>query len=226
MPITMRPFTDERDFAAIIELARTVPPSNPHVVDLPWRISSPVTASGRDAYVWEDENGVLLGFAAWQYWWAALDYFIRPGSHKHEIEEQMYGVMEQRFRELDQERGKPLPYWVEFRDDDSERIAVAEQRGYTLEADYYYVQMWHPLIEPLAEPLLPAGFTIRPLGGMQEVESYVALHRAALMLRRFKAHGAKESRVETDGGRTLALRAYESIGFHVAHKVFRQGKYV
>lgn len=210
----------------------------------------------------------------------------------------MYRVMEQRFRELDQERGRPLPYWVEFRDDDPERKAVAEQHGYTLEADYYYVQMQHPLIEQLAEPLLPAGFIIRPLAGTQEAAAYVALHRAAFestsmtvawrqrtlmtpyynpeldlvliapdktlvgfcvgwldpyraigqiepigihpnaqsmglgnallheILRRFKAYGAKEARVETDNPRTSALQAYESVGFQVAHKVFRQGKYM
>lgn len=298
MSITVRPFIGERDFAAIIELARAVPTSNPHIVDLPWRISSPVTTSERDAYVWEDESGALRGFAAWQYWWAVLDYFIRPGSHKLEIEEQIYSVMEQRFRELDQERGKPLPYWVEFRDDDPERKAAAEQHGYTLEADYYYVQMRHSLTEPLADAQLPVGFTIRPLAGMQEAELYVALHRAAFestsmtvewrqhtlrtpyynpgldlvlvapdktlvgfcvgwldpyraigqiepigihpnvqsmglgnallheILRRFKAHGAKTARVETNGDRTPAIQAYESVGFQVVHRVLRLGKYV
>ena len=294
----MRPFVGEQDFAAILELAKTVPESNPHIVDLPWRISTPVTVSGRDAYVWEDEDGVLLGFAAWQYWWAALDYFVRPDSHKQEIEEQIYGVMERRFRELDAERGRPLPYWVDFRDDDLERKTLAEQHGYTLEGDYYYVQMQNPLSKPLAEAQLPAGFALRPLAGMQEVEAYVNLHHAAFestsmtvewrqrtlltpyynpeldlvlvapdktlvgfcvgwldpfraigqiepigvhpsvqgmrlgsillheILRRFKAHGAKTARVETNDDRTPAIQAYKSVGFQVAHRVLRLGKYV
>ncbi len=298
MTVSMRPFVGEQDFLAILELARTAPTSNPHIVDLPWRISSPVTESGRDAYIWEDENGVLLGFAAWQYWWAALDYFVRPGSHKQAVEEQIYSTIERRFRELDAERGKPLPYWIEFRDDDLERKTLAEQHGYTLEEDYYYVQMQHLLTEPLAEAQLPAGFTLRPLAGMQEVEAYVALHRAAFestsmtvewrqrtlltpsynpeldlvlvapdktlvgfcvgwldpfraigqiepigvhpdvqgiglgnallheILRRFKAYGAKRARVETNGDRIPAIRAYESAGFRVVHRVLRRGKYV
>jgi ribosomal protein S18 acetylase RimI-like enzyme len=293
----MRPSKGEQDFAAILELARAVPESNPHIIDLPWRISTPVTASEQDACVWEDENGVLHGFAAWQYWWAALDYYIRPGSHQQEIEEQMYSVMERRFRELDVERGNRLPYWIEFRDDDVERKDTAEQHGYTLKGDYYYVQMQHLLLEPLAEARLPAGFTLRPLAGMQEVEAYVALHRAAFestsmtvewrrrtlltpsynpeldlvvvapgttlvgfcvgwldsyrtigqiepigvhpsmqgmglgnvllheILRRFKDCGAKTARVETNGDRIAAIRAYESVGFQVAHKVLRRGKY-
>ncbi len=298
MTISMRPFAGEHDFVALVELVKTVPASTPHIVDLPWRMSSPVTTSNRDAYVWEDENGTLLGFAAWQYWWAVLDYFIRPDFHKQAIEQQLYSIMQQRFRELDQERGKQFPYWVEFRDDDAERKAAAEQHGYTLKEDYYYVQMQHSLTELSKELHLPTGFTIRPLAGAQEVEVYVVLHRAAFesmsmtsewrqrtlltpyyqpeldlvvvapdgtlagfcvgwldpyraigqiepigihpnfqgmglgsallheILRRFKAYGAKEARVETQSIRIPAVQAYESVGFQVAHKVFRQGKYI
>jgi len=298
MTITMRPFTGETDFAALVELVKMIPASTPHVVDLPWRMSSPVTTSGRDAYIWQDEDGSFLGFAAWQQAWAALDYYVRPGSYKQEIEDQLFSVMEQRFHELDQEHGEQFPYWVEFRDDDTERKAVAEQHGYTLQVDYSCVQMQHPLTELLEEPHLPRGFTIRPLAGIQEVQAYVALHRAAFestsmivewrqqtlltpyyqqeldlvliasdgtlagfcvgwlnphymigqiepigihpnfqgmglgkallheMLRRFKTHGAKEARVETNSDRTSAIQAYTSVGFYIVHKVFRQGKYM
>ena len=177
--ISIHPFAAKHHVAAVFDLARTVPASNPHIVDLPWRISSLVTASRYDAYVVEDKYGGLLGFFAWQHSWAALDYFIRPGFLQKDVEKYVYDVMEQRFHELDVERGKPLPYWIEFRDDDLERKTVAEQHGYTLEEDYYHVQMQQLLAEPLAEVHLPAGFTIRPLAGMQEVETYVALHRAA-----------------------------------------------
>ena len=301
MTITMRPFVSKTDFIALAELVKTMPNNTPHIVDLPWRMSSPVTISGRDAYVWQDEDGLFLGFAAWQNAWATLDYYVRPGSHKQDIEQQLYGVMEQRFRELDQERGEPLPYWIEFRDDDIERKAIAEQYSYTHETDYHYVQMLHSLnggqlLEEL--PYLPTGFTLRPLAGVQEVEAYVALHRAAFestsmtsewrqrtlltptyrseldivvvapdntlagfcvgwldlyrsigqiepigvhpnfqgmglgrvllyeILRRFQAYGAKEVRVEPNNGRTPAQQAYESVGFQIAHKIVRQGKYV
>jgi len=298
MTISMRPFAGEADFLALTELVKSVPANTPHIVDLPWRMSSLVTTASRDAYVWQDEDGIFFGFAAWQYAWAALDYYIRPGLHQQDIEHQLYRVMEQRFHKLDQERGELLPYWVEFRDDDAERKVAAEQHGYILEVDYDYVQMQHSLTELLEKPHLPTDFTIRPLAGTQEVKAYVALHRAAFestsmtsawrhgtlltpyyqpeldivvvapdgtlagfcvgwldpyrgigqiepmgvhpgfqgmglgrallyeILRRFQAHGAKEARVEPDGGRVPAIQAYESVGFAVAHKVFRRGKYM
>lgn len=34
---------------------------------------------GRDAAFWEDANGKVIGLAAWQYYWAALDFYILPG---------------------------------------------------------------------------------------------------------------------------------------------------
>ena len=298
MPITMRPFAGETDFVALTKLVKTVPDCTPHIVDLPWRVSSPVTMSGRDAYVWLEENGSFLGFAAWQFWWASLDYYVRPSQHKQEIEHQLFHIIEQRFRELDQQRDSRPPYWLEFRDDDTARKAIAEHYGYTLQTDYSYVQMQHPLTGLIEELPLPKGFTVRPLAGKQEVAAYVSLHRAAFesasmttewrqrtlvtpyyqpeldivvvapdgtlvgfcvgwldpyrgigqiepigvhpdfqgmglggallheILRRFKAHGAKEARVETDSSRVPAIQAYASVGFHVAHKVFRQGKYI
>jgi ribosomal protein S18 acetylase RimI-like enzyme len=39
--------------------------------------------------------------------------------------------------------------------------------------------MARPLLEPIAAPSLPTGFTIRPLAGEAEVAARVALHRAA-----------------------------------------------
>ena len=47
MTITMRPFAGEADFLALTELIKTVPANTPHTVDLPWRMSSPVTTYGR-----------------------------------------------------------------------------------------------------------------------------------------------------------------------------------
>ncbi|HEY7418939.1 MAG TPA: GNAT family N-acetyltransferase [Ktedonobacteraceae bacterium] len=85
----------------------------------------------------------------------------------------------QRFRELDQERGKPLPYWVEFRDDDTERRLLAEAQGFLLDEDYHYIQFHHSLSVPLADPIPPDGFLLRQLKGEQEVSAYAELHRAA-----------------------------------------------
>jgi GNAT superfamily N-acetyltransferase len=175
----MRPWRDETDLPLIVDLLRSVPLSSRHLIDIPWRLSSPALHTGRDARVWEDDDGKLVGFAAWQIYWAVLDYFVRPGEHQHSVETGIFSWAMERFRELDAERGRPLPYWVEFRDDDIERQRIVEVQGFLIDDDYQYIQMLHLLSEPLPEPTLPCGFTLRPIAGEREVNNYVELHRAA-----------------------------------------------
>ena len=179
MTITMRPWQDETDLPLIVDLLRNVSPTSRHLIDIPWRLSSPALRDERNARVWIDEDGNMLGFAAWQIYWAVLDYFVRPGMYQQAVETGIFDRAMQLFRELDLERGHPLPYWVEYRDDDVERLRVIEAHGFLLDDDYQYIHMSHPLTEPLPEPKLPDGFIIRPFAGEREVNGYVELHRAA-----------------------------------------------
>lgn len=84
-----------------------------------------------------------------------------------------------RFRERDEERGYPLPYWVEFRDDDRERQQLAEAHGFLEEGEDRYVLLQHSLANLPPTPTLLDGFTLRPLAGEQEVVAYTEVHRAA-----------------------------------------------
>jgi mycothiol synthase len=179
MALTMRGSRGEADFALIADLICSVPSTSRHLIDLPWRLSSPAFQSGDDSCLWEDGQGTLLGFAAWQVSWATLDFFIRPGSHQQMLETALFNWATQRFQELDRARGSALPYWVEFRDDDTERRTLIEAHGFLLNANYHYVQLSHSLALPLQEPILPEGFVLRPLAGEQEVAAYVDVHRAA-----------------------------------------------
>jgi len=179
MAIIMRPWREETDLLLIGDLLHSVAPTSRHLVDIPWRLSSPALQDERNARVWIDDGGRMLGFATWQVYWAVLDYFVRPGMYQHTVENGIFSWAMGRFRELDAERGRPLPYWVEFRDDDIERQCVVEAHGFLLDDDYQYVQMLHPLTNPLPKPMLPAAFMIRPIAGEREVNSYVELHRAA-----------------------------------------------
>jgi ribosomal protein S18 acetylase RimI-like enzyme len=121
----------------------------------------------------------LLGLAAWQQPWAALDFFTRHDKAQHEVEEQLFAWAMARFQAMDQERGAPLPCWVEMRSDDAERQALVTSHGFTLDEDFTYIHLRHPLAHPPEVAPLPDGITIRPLEGKSEVAAYVALHRAA-----------------------------------------------
>lgn len=183
MTITRKAFRGVADMPRILELVRAMPLACPHVVDLPWRLSSPAIAEGHDAAYWETDDGHVIGFAAWQYYWAALDFFLLPGAAgpaRAAAESDLFAWAEGRFRERDAERGYPLPYAVEFRDDDVERRRVAEAHGFlSQDDDAGYVLLQHALVALPTVPDLPEGFALRSLRGEEEAPAYAALHRAA-----------------------------------------------
>ena len=179
MSITRRPFHGETDLSHIIDLVSTLSLSARHVIDLPWRLSTPAMYEDGNAVVWEDVDGRVVGFAVWQYYWAVLDFFILPGSHQQEVEADLFSWADGRFRELDQVRGRTLPYWVEFRDDDVERRHLARDHGFHFEEHDAYVLLQHRLRDLPHTPALPDGFTLRSLAGVREAEAYAALHRVA-----------------------------------------------
>src|SRR5581483_10888788 len=118
---TRRPYQGAKeDDSRIAHLLEDQPEVSRHLIDQPWKLSSPAIQGGKNACLWEDENGQLLAFAAWQLYWATLDLFIRSGSWQRAVENDIFTWAEKRFKELDRERGSPLPYWVEYRDDDPE----------------------------------------------------------------------------------------------------------
>lgn len=179
MAITRRSFDGGDHLPRVLELVRKMPYSCRHIVDWPWRLSTPAIHAGGDAVFWENNEGLMVGFAAWQYYWAALDFFILPGSQQSEVEADLFAWADQRFRERDAERGKPLPYWAEFWEDDHERQQLVNAYGFQVEEYERYVYLEHPLENLPSVPALPAGFTLRTLRGMDEVAAYAELHRAA-----------------------------------------------
>ncbi len=176
--VNRRPFRGETDVPPILDLIASMPLSCRHVIDLPWRLSSPAINEGRDAAFWEDSSG-RVGFAAWQYYWAVLDFFILPGPQAQAAEDDLFAWADARFRERDAERGRPLPYGVDYRDDDSERLRIVERYGYTLDDDGGYVLLRHDLVDLAPVPTLPGGFTLRLLRGEKEAAAYAEVHRAA-----------------------------------------------
>lgn len=179
MTIHRQPLRGVADMPRMLDLVHAMPLTCRHVLDLPWRLSSPAIHEGRDAVFWEDDNGQVVGLAAWQYYWAALDFFILPGPTQQAVEAEIFAWADNRFRERDEERGKPLPYWAEFRDDDHTRQNLLEAHGFLLDEHDTYTLFQHTLTDLLPKPALPEGFTLRPLAGEQEVTAYAELHRAA-----------------------------------------------
>jgi hypothetical protein len=107
------------------------------LADQPWRLSSPDAQSGRYARLWQEAGGQLAGFAAWQPPWAVLDLLVRDGPHHRVVADAIFGWADSLFRELDDERGFALPYWLECRADDRDTAALAGARGFTISEGRY-----------------------------------------------------------------------------------------
>lgn len=179
MELIARPFAGDADLPAVDNLVQAASSRTRHLVDLPWRLSSPAVETGRDMRLWFTAAGVPVGFAAWQQWWAVLDVIVRPGHLQHEVEADIFAWAPTRFRELDAQRGNPLPYWVEARDDDAERLDVLARLGYVLDGEYAYLTLCRSLAEPIPQSDEPSGYVIRSITGVGDVEQYVAVHRRA-----------------------------------------------
>jgi ribosomal protein S18 acetylase RimI-like enzyme len=74
--------------------------------------------------------------------------------------------------------GRPVTLDTACRAEDHARIAGLQRHGFTAQA-IRTLRYARRLTEPIPEPALPAGYTIRSAVGAVEVEALVALHRAA-----------------------------------------------
>jgi hypothetical protein len=110
MPIAERAFRGAQDWPTIAPRLDALPASSRHLVDLPYRLCSPPMQTGADARLWTAPDGTALGFAAGEPYWATLDFPVLPGETRAEVERAIFKWALPRFREMDGERGRPLPY--------------------------------------------------------------------------------------------------------------------
>jgi ribosomal protein S18 acetylase RimI-like enzyme len=178
MIITIRPFTGAVDIERMIELVQTFPDQCLRAVDLPYRLASWALDNPRNASLWEDEAGRLLGFAVIQLPWRSIDTCAHPVACEAGIEELMLVWATERAQEIADKTNRALTVYVDAFEHDLDRLALLAAHGF---APGYpaMIRMSRSLDRVLPAPVLPDGFTLRPIDGMREVQEYVALHRAA-----------------------------------------------
>lgn len=142
----------------------------------------------RDATIWEDESGKIIGFAMLSKRHAestayGLDRVIHPTQNRTEVAEAILNWSNQRLVEIARERHTALTVGVApFEQDALQDIAILESRGFALIQNGYNVYMGCGLENPIEAPVLPAGFEIEPLIE-SELAEYQALYGfAAVML--------------------------------------------
>lgn len=180
--LVQRPYLGAADLPSLLDLVRSRPPERltnfPSLADLQEMLG--VERSTRKVQLWEDWNGKLKGFAILDDYqsWAFLIMEVAASFPIQQAEEQMIAWGEALASRLAQQRGVALPLEVHVRSAEHTRIALLEASGFTQQPGGS-VALSLSLEEPLPEPSLPSGFTIRPFTGEPEIEEWVRLHRLA-----------------------------------------------
>ncbi len=88
-----------------------------------------------------------------------LWFRVHPSARGGSLETQIINWGKERMRSVRQERGVRVKLRSGARDAWADRIALLESCGFT--ADRYFFTMERSLDEPISEPVLPAGLTLR-----------------------------------------------------------------
>lgn len=184
--ITNRPYTKQTDQAGIEDLVITFRAATR--VDLYptlWRfrllLSSRVWEPAQDIRVWEDTAGQIIGFAMlWQYQrgndYIVLDQFVHPAHKSEAIFDEILSWAIQRTQRLATQQAKAITISVNALDpaidQHLERFGFAPLPSDFEQHNIYFIRS---LRETLPSPMLPEGYTIRPMQGLDELKEYQAL---------------------------------------------------
>lgn len=180
--LIQRPYRPESDPQRMADLARVSADSCVHVVDLPYRLCSWAFDDPLNGALWEDAGGDLLGWAALQAPFWAIDFALRPGAPP-ELLAALLAWADGRARAVRETAfGRPAWFLNAFADQHGQRGAFAQagfaDQGAVAEDAWSKVLFTRPADQPVPHAPPPAGCALRPLAGAAEVPAYVALHRA------------------------------------------------
>lgn len=171
-----------------------------HLIDMPFRVGSTWQDRGCQVGVWE-QRGEVLAWAVFQPPWRNLDYAIAPAERGSALETDVFAWGKQQIIAYADRTGEPLHGAVELFED-TPRIEQTVDHLHALgfeKLDWSVVRFEIDLDQAFPPYQLPAGFSIRPSSGTQELQAYVDLIEAV-----FGPHWMTSAW----RARTLALPAY------------------
>ena len=166
-----RLYADETDLARLIAFLPAARPADrvsdyPAATDLREMLCQPDRQA--DTRLWLNQQDRLIAFALVDAYNNFLfDYLPRANSPELEEAIMQWGVA-----------CSKLPLDAVCRADDHERYAWLMRHGFQPQ-DLRTLRFNRSLSEPIPDPQLPPGFSIRSVAGESEIEALVALHRAA-----------------------------------------------
>jgi len=182
MTFLSRPLSAEADISRMAALACQQPEDNLHGVDLPYRLSSWALDDPENARLWFDGDHELAAWAVTNSPFWTVDVVCRPNVEE-DLHPEVMAWADSRLRAIS---GTPYghPCWfVYVFSSQTNRIRAVERLGFARQGDVgenspSKVLMRRSGSDPVRIYPPPPGFTVRPLRGEAEVESYVDLHRA------------------------------------------------
>ncbi len=188
--ITMCPYRGEVDLEAIANLINTCEAvdqldSGTSIPELRRSLNQPSLDPARDFCLWEDTNHQLLAFSGLRIppTGDIIDGFlwfrVHPTARGGDLEQQVIAWAQERLREVGQERNVSVKLRSGSHADKPERIALLESCGFT--AERYFFSMARSLNEPIPEPQLPEGFTLRHRRGDEEAEAWVEMYNQSFI---------------------------------------------
>jgi mycothiol synthase len=179
MKISSRSYTGPSDLQSMIRLAESLRLKGqkvyPTSADLYEELDDPdVQITVR---LWENEHWNLVGFAYINRYQNLVDVFD-TSIFNQDSENQMMDWIVTAARQRNQKRRVTLALDASCAENDLQRLVFLERQGFVRKTDSSLL-LARSLLDPLPAVLLPSGYSIRPVGGMAEIEAYVSLHRAA-----------------------------------------------
>ena len=182
MTIIERAYSEE-DKKQMAALTHGAASDNLHIVDLPYRFCSWAYDNPENSRVWVDDAGTVVAWATMQTPFWSIDYACHQ-DHVNELRPKVLTWVDQRARQIvGTDYGRPMWFVNPFADQ-AGHIRDLEAAGFADQSDvgeysWSKVFMQNVNLGDVATPIVPDGFTIRPLAGASEVQAYVDLHRAA-----------------------------------------------
>ncbi|NIM95778.1 MAG: GNAT family N-acetyltransferase [Anaerolineales bacterium] len=178
MELTMRMYQDEDDYWRIREFLRKVFILNDRR-ELSWQVyrfdywrwhGIENLGDGRleeDVFLWETAEGVIAAVLNRE---SPGNVYLQvhPGLRTHELEDEMITVAEEHLFIVDPEGQREMRVWANEHDDI--RQEVLKDRGYTGN-DWPEYQRRRPMSKPIPDVSVPAGYTVRALGDVEELPS-------------------------------------------------------
>ena len=166
-----------RDFQIILDLLTKVRPVA-HLHDYPVKVdieenlaSDEIRANTR---LWFDDDQPVA--------WAYVDEFNNlrwelDSRYEVTLGPEIVAWGEACIRKMHPEEG-PKALDASCREDYTDRISFLKRHGFQ-QTDDTSIYMTRPLFKPIPDPVLPQGFSIRPIKGKEEADAVASTHRAA-----------------------------------------------